>query len=232
VKYTPKELIGNVNVSRTSPLREFFLLLTGLLGITFFIYIALGFAIDYVVPNVPAEVERSLGRLYSNMYEDTEKTAPVIQLQLLLDELADKVPVRSFEASRTDLTEQRRELKYKVHIVPRSQINALALPGGHIVIFSGLLKEVESENELAFILAHELGHFANRDHLRGLGRGLVLLTISTTLLGGNNVVTEFFMNSLLNVEMKFSQQQEKTADLWALDLLNRRYGHVSGVTEK
>jgi predicted Zn-dependent protease len=31
--------------------------------------------------------------------------------------------------------------------------------------------------------------------------------------------------------MKFSQQQEKTADLWALDLLNRRYGHVSGVTD-
>ena len=39
------------------------------------------------------------------------------------------------------------------------------------------------------------------------------------------------MNSLLNVEMKFSQRQEKMADLWALDLLNNRYGHVSGAAD-
>ena len=36
----------------------------------------------------------------------------------------------------------------------------------------GLLENVESENELAFVLGHELGHFRNRDHLRGLGRGI------------------------------------------------------------
>jgi Zn-dependent protease with chaperone function len=76
-----------------------------------------------------------------------------------------------------------------------------------------------------------LGHFANGDHLRGLGRMLVLLTISTAISGSDNFVNEFLMNSLLNVEMKFSQKQEKMADLFALDLLNKKYGQVAGATD-
>lgn len=217
MKYTPKELKENVNISRTSPIREFFLLLGGVLGVILIVYIALGFAVDIVVTKLPPEIEQSLGRLYSKIYENTEETTTGIQLQEILDGLAKELP--------------KGELQYKVHLVTNSLINAMALPGGNIVVFSGLIKEVKSENELAFVLAHELGHFANRDHLRGLGRRLVLLTISIALLGGDSSAANFLMNSLLNVEMKFSQHQEKMADLWALDLLNRRYGHVSGATD-
>lgn len=217
MKYTPKELKENVNISRTSPIREFFLLLGGVLGVILIVYIALGFAVDIVVTKLSPEIEQSLGRLYSKIYENTEETTTGIQLQEILDGLAKELP--------------KGELQYKVHLVTNSLINAMALPGGNIVVFSGLIKEVKSENELAFVLAHELGHFANRDHLRGLGRRLVLLTISIALLGRDSSAANFLMNSLLNVEMKFSQHQEKMADLWALDLLNRRYGHVSGATD-
>ena len=42
------------------------------------------------------------------------------------------------------------------------------------VIYQGLLAQAESENELMMVLGHELGHFANRDHLRGLGRALLV----------------------------------------------------------
>ncbi len=96
---------------------------------------------------------------------------------------------------------------------------------------SALIEELESENELMFILAHELGHFANRDHLRGLGRRLVLTAISTFLFGVDSHVTNLLMNSLLSVEMKFSQRQEMQADLFALDLLNQHYGHIAGATD-
>lgn len=105
------------------------------------------------------------------------------------------------------------------------------MPGGNIIVFSGLIDSVESENELAFVLAHELGHFTHKDHLRGLGRGLVLLMSSISLFGSDSFITGFIMNSLSNVEMKFSQRQERMADLWALDLLNRRYGHIGGAID-
>jgi predicted Zn-dependent protease len=223
MKYTPKELKGNVNVSRTSPVKEFFLLLGSLLGIVIIIYAALGIAVDIVVARLPLKVEHRLGSFFSSVYDKSESTPAGTQLQFMLDKLAGEVPFNK--------SSPQQGMQYKVHIIPDPRVNALALPGGNIVVFSALIKETGSENELAFVLAHELGHFANRDHLRGLGRRLVLLAASAVLFGGDSRVSNLLMNSLLNVEMKFSQNQETMADLWALDLLNRRYGHVAGATD-
>ncbi|MEN8263655.1 MAG: M48 family metallopeptidase [Nitrospirota bacterium] len=223
MKYVPKELRGNVNVSRTSPLKEFAILLGGILGIVIVVYAALGIALDLVVTSLPVSIEQKLGSLYSSVYEDSEVTPAGTALQLMLDRLAAEIPTNKDSVQPPP--------EYKIHIIANTRENALALPGGNIVIFSALVKGAGSKNELAFVLAHELGHFANRDHLRGLGRRLVLLAASAALFGGDSRVSGFIMNSLLSVEMKFSQHQESAADLWALDLLNRRYGHVAGATD-
>lgn len=216
-QYIPKELKENINGSHSSPIKELFVLLGGVLAIVFSIYVALGFAVEYVVPKIPVEIEQKLGILFSRAIATKEKSADSHHLQQILDGLVEKLPVS--------------KERYKVYLVPHSEMNALALPGGNIIVFSGLINEVKSENELAFVLAHELGHFANRDHLRGLGRGLVLLTLSAALFGGDSTVVEFIMNSLINLEMKFSQRQERQADLWALDLLNKKYGQISGAKD-
>ncbi len=218
MKYTPKEIQGNVNVTQTHPLKELFLLLSGLLGLLLVIYIVLGFAVDLVVPRLPAGIERSLGELYAGAFEKQPQTGAEEYLQTLIDDLVDASPVLTSEL-------------YRIHLIPFSQANALALPGGHIVIMSKLVEELESENELAFVLAHELGHFANRDQLKGLGRGLVITALSSFLFGLDNTLTNFLMNSLLTVERKFSQHQETTADLFALDLVNAYYGHISGAPD-
>ena len=49
---------------------------------------------------------------------------------------------------------------YKWHfgVIKSDAINAFAMPGGYILLASGLLKTLESEDELAFILAHEVAH--------------------------------------------------------------------------
>jgi len=218
MKYTPKELHQNVNVSQTSALKELFLLLGGALGILIVIYIVLGFAVDLIVPRLSPGIEGHLAKLYAQRFADEEQTAAGKYLQELLEELVKEIPEDPGG-------------HYYVHLVSSSQTNAVALPGGHIIVLSALTEELDSENELAFILAHELGHFANRDHLRGLGRGLVMMTISAFLFGVDNELTGFLMNSLLNVEMKFSQHQETKADLFALELLNKRYGHIAGATD-
>ncbi|MBD3305146.1 M48 family metalloprotease, partial [candidate division KSB3 bacterium] len=216
MKYTPKPLQGNVNVSPTSPLKELFLLLGGLIGIMIIVYLVLGLAVDVIVPRLPAGLERHLGVLYSDVFDQRNPSPADQALQELLETLI---------AASPTLTEP-----YQVHLIPSSQANALALPGGHIVILSELLHVLASENELAFILAHELGHFANRDHLKGLGRGLVLTAISAFFIGVESNLTSFLMRSLVGVEMQFSQRQETQADLFALELLNAHYGHVAGAT--
>jgi len=217
VKFEPKELERNVNVSETSPLRELFVLLGGALVVILGIYIALGFAVDLLAPHVPAKVDRSIGALFAKPLEYIDTTAETKRLQRLLDDLALDFPIE--------------EMQFRIFLAENPQANAFALPGGNIVVFSGLLNEAASENELAFVLAHELGHFAHRDHLKAFGRGLIVLTLAMTILGEDNPVTQFFLNSLANVEMKFSQRQERAADLWAVDLLNRKYGHAGGACD-
>jgi predicted Zn-dependent protease len=219
VKYTPKELKDNPNVSPRSSLKELGTLLLGLLVIILGIYIALGAAVDFIVPRLPENIEENLGKFYSNLYQTKKIDTPLEhKCQQLLDSLVKYLPNKD------------KNKKYTIHIVESDEVNALALPGRNIVIFSALLKEISSENELAFVLAHELGHFAHKDHLRGLGRRLVFFVISSIFLGQDSSVSKFLGNSLVNAEMKFSQKQETEADLFAVDLLNKKYNHVGGST--
>ncbi|PUE38740.1 M48 family metalloprotease [Limnohabitans sp. Hippo3] len=61
---------------------------------------------------------------------------------------------------------------YKWHfgVIKSDAINAFAMPGGYILLSSGLLKTLESEDELAFILAHEVAHVSRRHHYQVVQR--------------------------------------------------------------
>lgn len=56
----------------------------------------------------------------------------------------------------------RPDIKYRFAILDTDEVNAYSAPGGYIFISRGLLKQVESEAELAGILAHEIGHISER----------------------------------------------------------------------
>jgi Zn-dependent protease with chaperone function len=209
--YTPRETDGDINVPHTNPLKEFAVLLGGLLGILLLIYIAAGLAVNFVADRMPASADAALGKVFSQKYASGKRTPVEQYLQGIVNGLDG-------------------EGRYTVHVVNSPAVNAMAVPGGTIIVLSGLIKQAKSENELAFVLGHEIGHFKDHDHLKALGRTLVLVAISSTVLGADNDVTKFFMNSLTTTEMRFSQKQETAADLTALDLLNKRYGHVGGGT--
>ncbi|MEM6988135.1 MAG: M48 family metalloprotease, partial [Pseudomonadota bacterium] len=83
----------------------------------------------------------------------------------------------------------------------------------------------------AFVLAHELGHFANRDHLRGLGRGIVLTTMSSMLLGADSSLNAIFSPASLAGQARFSRSRETAADASALAAIQCHYGHVGGALE-
>ncbi len=218
MKYTAREIKENENVSKSSPLREFLVLTFGIAGLLIAIYILLGLSLGLVIPRISPELEEHLAGLFDHLYEGEEKDSPAaVELQRLLDELTS--------------AEGESERNYRIHLVPNSMVNAMALPGGHILVFTGLLEHVKSENELAMILGHELGHFNNRDHLRGLGRGLVLMFLSAATLGIDSRVSQVLQSMLVNTEMKFSQKQELQSDLWGLQYLMESYGHAGGATD-
>ncbi|MGL5081959.1 MAG: M48 family metallopeptidase [Microcoleaceae cyanobacterium] len=174
--------------------------------------------VDVFISKLPTQVEQQLGRLVVPVYEQlAQPSSTQTTLNQLLDQLEAHLPI--------DLGNNR---EYQIFYIPEETVNAIAIPGDRILIFKGLLTKVESENELMMILGHELGHFAHRDHLRGLGRGLVLQAVLSTIFP-NMGSLESTAVALSNA--RFSRSQERQADQFGLTLLNANYGHVAGATD-
>ncbi|MDP2157476.1 MAG: M48 family metallopeptidase [Nitrospirota bacterium] len=217
MNFEPRYVEQNVNVPHHNHLGDFIRLSLWLLGIVFGIYLCLGFAAEKIAERLPPKYEMAIAGSFTSKLDDGTFPQTREYLQKVLDSLV---------ASSADLP----DFSYKVSIYDLSDSNAVALPAGNIVVFRGLLSQLKSENELAMILAHELGHYAHRDHLRGMGRGLVLLSIMTVLgLSGDG--PGFIAPSVQTVSLKYSRDQESAADRYAIDLFARMYGHVGGALD-
>lgn len=205
---------GNVNISPGSPILDFLKLGTGVVVILGGLYFLFGIALDLVVPRLDVETEMWLSeKMETSAFEDA-KRLPAVEKELQV--LADRL-----RASCVDLPYDVRVLAVESDIV-----NAFAFPGGKIVVFSGLLRRMQSENELAFVLGHEMGHMNNRDHLRRYGRMLFVLALQAFM--SDLFSMDFVSHSFLLTDMTFSRQQELAADRYGLDALACLYGHVSG----
>jgi Zn-dependent protease with chaperone function len=105
--------------------------------------------------------------------EDAERLA---KLQRMLDEIAQGTP--------------RPAIRYRPHIVIAPVINAFVIPGGDVYVTTGLLEAVESDDELAGVLAHEIAHNVNQhaiQQMRNTPKGLGLLklaSLAALVLGG------------------------------------------------
>jgi Zn-dependent protease with chaperone function len=210
--FIPKQVDTEVNLPKQSQPLEFLYLLAGLVGIFLAVYILLGLAVDLIVPRIPDRVEDRIAGIYKPGIDKSENTPAQKKLQKMVD----------------SLSALKNKKKYKVMIIPSPEVNAFAVPGGRIMVFAGLLKEIKTENELAFVLAHELGHFENRDQLRGIGRMLILFVLSLAFTGSDSGITQLVGEAIKNAQMKFSRDQERKADMFALDLINKKYGNAAG----
>jgi predicted Zn-dependent protease len=217
MKFTPRELSGNVNVSRTHPLVELAWLAGALLLLCAATLLLLGWGSDYAVSHLPPRYERWLGEHLQFPCPGTASPALQQRLETLLKCLPEASPLR--------------DRSFSVQIADSPEVNAVALPGWRIVVFRGLLGKIRSENELSMVLAHELGHFAHRDHLRSLGRGLGVTALSLLVFGRDSSISNAAGKLFLDVDSHYSRRQEAAADGFALHLLVARYGHAGGATD-
>lgn len=74
------------------------------------------------------------------------------------------------------------------HVVRDDQVNAFALPGGHIVVFTGILDRMDSPDQLAALLAHEATHVEERHSTRMMARSLAGYLFLSLLIGDVNAV--------------------------------------------
>lgn len=205
--YVPKDDPENFNVSESSPLKDFFILVGGVGTVLVIILLAAGWLGEFMAVRLSPETEKQIFGGISSTF--SLKEFPLGQ------QIADKLGPESGA---------------KIFLLCDHQANAFAMLGYHIAVTSGLLKEVKTENGLAFVIAHELGHFEGRHHVRGLGRTLGIGLVLGVL--GFSVDNSGFLNlSSTIVERSFSRTQESEADQIAIEKMLKTYGHLEGATE-
>lgn len=124
-------------------------------------------------------------------------------------------------------------VKIHVHYVDDKTVNAFATLGGHVILFSGLLKRMPNENALAMVMAHEIAHVKHRDPIRSLGRGVAIAAILGLVDSsiGTDLASKALGQAGLLAELSYSREQEKEADLAGIDALAARYGGIQGADD-
>jgi hypothetical protein len=160
---------------------------------------------DRLAPVIPRSVEQRLGSAVDAQIRsmlDTKNagdefecgTKPADQAgRAALDKL-----MRTLEAGAA--------LPVPLHaaVIRRSEANAIALPGSQIYVFQGLLTKADSADELAGVIAHEIGHIAHRDGTKMVLQGGAVIIAAKTVL-----------------QSSYSRDVEAAADAYGVGLMNK-----------
>lgn len=102
---------------------------------------------------------------------------------------------------------------FQFHIMQDTNVNAFAIPGGHVVILTGLLEEADSPEEVAGVLAHEIAHVTKRHSMRSLMQSAGLVVLIQSIFGDTSgVVAILTQGSQFLLEQRFSRDFEREAD--------------------
>lgn len=213
-----------MSIDRNAPPsnRQLLILLGLFVGFLWGLIWTIGWLINGLVGFIPVEVEQKLGQPIVSVYEKLAEPSPT---QAYFDRLLDRMETHLPK-------EQQQGRNYRLLAIDDATVNAMALPGDAIVLYTGLIDRAESENEVAMVLGHELGHFAHRDHLRRLGRAVILRVAIASIFGDAGSWASIAGSTLEAISRaRYSQSQELEADRFGLDLLQKTYGHVGGATD-
>ena len=111
----------------------------------------------------------------------------------------------------------------QITVVNSDVVNAFALPGGNIVVYSALLKQLNTYPELAALLSHEFTHVNNKHSTKSIFRQLGSSVFLSLLFGQFGNVTSVMVDQADRFKsLKYSRGLEKEADLNGLSMLRER----------
>lgn len=113
------------------------------------------------------------------------------------------------------------ELPYqvKLQVIDHPMPNAFAVPGGHVVVFDGLLKSAKSPQEVAAVIAHELGHVVARDPTRLALRSASSAGIIGLLIGDFTGGAAVLLLTEQVISASYTRAAEENADAFAHETL-------------
>lgn len=123
--------------------------------------------------------------------------------------------------------------EYKVKIKSSKTFNATAGLGKELTVYSALFHQLKTEAGLATIIAHEMGHIERKHAVKGMATGVAAGAVGVTLgvlAGSANAIR--LANSVTGTARNaYSRSHERSADLFAIDLMNKVYCSTPGKLE-
>jgi len=154
-----------------------------------------------VADRVPTTWEEKLGQdYYQALFKESIKE-PDPEVKKALDEIS-----RRLLASVPD-----QPYHFRVYVHPSKMVNAMALPGGTIVVFQGLINATETPEELAGVMAHEFQHVLKRHSTRGIIRSEAI-NIFATIVSGDSTMNVLLQAGGLLEFLRYSRELESQAD--------------------
>lgn len=194
------------------PAQYRYLLLMGVAAVAaaYILFPVVSHVASWITYLVPQSVENRLGQIVVDEMGDDFGACDDKDALASLQKITKRLSLATIEKNNDP----------DIYIFISSEPNAFSLPGQKIAVLSAFLNEARSENEIAAVIAHEMGHMIKRDALEAFiqsqGIGIIVGLMSSS--GSYGGVAEFvsFMEN-----MSYSRQKEFRADEYGVELLLR-----------
>lgn len=163
------------------------------------------------VDALPTSVDRQLGNAAFQSMDlgGPEVTDAVVvgAMQSMVDRIAPQAAIEG--------------IQFEVHVIRSPLINAFALPGGKMVVFTGLIENAENANQVASVLGHEMAHVTLRHGLQRISHSMGIWAAVTFLIGDVSGLmaagASLFQVATVN---SYSREQENAADEEGIRMLH------------
>jgi len=187
-----------------------FVVLMVLIGI--FIFSLMGDAIIYLFPK-KTEIE----------FGEMLKKQVFAEQHLVIDSAKTKALNTFYSQVKTDV-----DYKIQISVVKSDVLNAFALPGGNIVIYSALLNKINKPEQLVALLGHETGHIQKRHSLRSLLKKASAQIVISLFAGDFSGILGQL--SVLN-DLSYSRENESESDEFAFEIMKTNALNPNGIIQ-
>lgn len=163
---------------------------------------------------IPTSLEVAMGQGMAEQIRKEQKILPDSVWQAYLDRIGKSI----VEVS------DRKELEYHFTVLKSDQVNAFAAPGGFIYFYTGMLKQMDTEAELAAVVAHEISHVVARHSVQRIQKAMGA-ALAYDLIFGKEGASKA-LNVAINVGMSlifagYSREAEREADSYGITYMVR-----------
>lgn len=171
--------------------------------------------------------EISLGQNVHSQIEQNYKISNNTELNERLNRIGQRIAQVS----------DRQDYQYNFYVVDKDEMNAFTTPGGNIYFYSGLLNKLKRDDQIAAVLAHEIGHCAAKHTVKKYQAALGYDLISTILLGqidsqANKQLAAISSNAMMGlISSSYGRKDEYEADKLAVKYMYFSGYDLNGIIE-